>query len=526
MGGEAATAELGTFEQILGPDRGAAYRRFVEWSVGAGFALAVVEIRHPAHREALAAATRAAVPSLCLARLDSLGARPVRTQIEEVCPAPAEASVLMLTHLEESRDAARISAELNVHRDEFARRFALPWVLVVHPAAALALQRDAPDFCDFAGLWLPNEPNEGAEPLLEQALRSPTATSGSTVRLSLGATNTPNDMLSLAHEAAIFGHVDRSADLLAQYDMKHPDARDHDARRVHLDGLLFRIRGRFDEALARFYAALELCKEAEDRYMRGGLLNEIAHIRRVQGDFADAQRLEREAMDLLKEPEDQKNRAASLRQLSFFQERSGNNSEALRLAAESLKLSEDLGDQLGIFSSLYQLSLLEGRMGNHARARDLARESLAISDKLGDRNGRFQSLQQLAIIAYRESNYSVARELLHEALRIADEIGNPIYRLMTLQGLATVALLEGNRKKSQELWSESLELSEALGAKENHATSLVSLGLLEADQGRIERGLALVRQGVEILERLEAAHLPEVKEILRVLESLSAANAR
>ncbi|WP_437840609.1 tetratricopeptide repeat protein [Sorangium sp. So ce1153] len=518
-------AAPGSFERILGPERGAAYRRFLEWSAGGGFVLAVVEIRRPAQREALAAATGAAVPKLCVARLVSVGARSVRTLLEEVCTSSADTSVLMLTHLEEAHDAARICAELNVHRDELARRFALPWVLVVHPAAALALQRDAPDFCDFAGLWLPEEPGEGAEPLLEQTLRSSAATSGSTVRLNPDVTMAPRDLLSLAHEAVVLGHVDQAADLLAEYDMKHPDARTGDARRALIDGLLLRIRGRLAEALARFHAALDLCEASGDLPMIAALLEEIAHVRMIQGDLNAASHLARRALDLFEQLGDQRNRAASTYQLSTIELRLGNHAEALQLAQESLRLSEQLGDQVGRSRTLHHLSVIEKRMGNYAKARELVRESLMISDKLGDWNGRFASLLQLATLSIQQSDYAEARERLRESLKLGEEMGNAVYCSVVLHELGSVAWLEGHHAEARELWRESLKLSEELGAKEVQAGSLVMLGQLAAEQGQFDHGLPLVRAGVEILEELGASNLPEAKEILRRLEALSSADS-
>ncbi|MGK3983109.1 tetratricopeptide repeat protein [Sorangium sp. So ce136] len=523
-GGEAAGAEPGSFEHILGPERGAAYRRFIEWSVGGGFMLAVVEIRRPAQREALAAATGAAVPGFCVARLVSVGARPVHTLLEEACPSSAGTSVLMLTHLEESGDVARICAEFNVHRDELARRFALPWVLVVHPAAALALQRDAPDFCDFAGLWLPEEPEGGRELLREQALRSSAPSVGSTIRLPPEVT-APKDLLSLADEAATLGQVDRAADLLAQYDMKHPDARTHDARRVHMDGVLLRIRSRFAEALARFHAALKLCEETGDRHMKGVLLDAIAQTHILQGDLVAARPLVREALELFEQLGDQKNRAASLHQLSVVEERMGNDANARELGVESLMLSEELGDQAGRAMSLHHLAVIEERMGHYAKASELAHESLMISDRLGDRNGRFASLHQLAVLAIHQRDYAKARELLSESLKLAEEMGNARYRSVVLHELASLALLEGKQAEARQLWLESIKLSEELGAKDGQAVSLVMLGMLEADQGQLEHGLALVREGVGILEELGAAVLVEAKGLLHRLESLSVADA-
>ncbi|WP_433936734.1 tetratricopeptide repeat protein [Sorangium cellulosum] len=520
-GGEAASAAPARFEEILGPERGAAYRRFLEWSVGEGFMLAVVEVRRPAQREALAAATRAAVPRLCIARLASVGARTIRTLLEEVCPSPAEASVLMLTHLEESQDIPRICAELNVHRDELARTLALPWVLVVHPAAALALQRDAPDFCDFAGLWLPEEPGKGAESLLEQAIPSPAVYGTMPLQRGPDATTSPKDLLSLAHDAAALGHVEQAADLLAQYDMKHPAAQAHDVRRVYMDGLMLRMRGRLAEALARFHAALELCENSGDRQAKGVLLDEIAHVRMLRGELTAAWHLEREALELFEETGDQRSRAASLYQLSIIELSFGNYAKARELAHESLELSEKIGDRATRTRSLRHLSVIEERMGNYAKARELAHAWLMISDELGDRNGQLASLRQLGSIAVRQRNYAEARELLYESLRLCDEMDNATYRSGVLHDLAVVACHEGDYEEARRRWGESLKLCEELGIMGGRAVSLVMLGELEADQGQLERGIALVRQGVGILEQLGGNNLVAAKEILRGMERLS-----
>ncbi|WP_159397152.1 tetratricopeptide repeat protein [Sorangium cellulosum] len=512
--------EPGGFERILGSERGVAYGRFLEWSVGEGFVLAVVELRRPAQREALAKATSAAVAKLCTARLDSLGDRSLRALLEEACPSPEETSVLMLTHLEESQDAARICAELNVHRDELARRFALPWVLLVHPAAALALQRDAPDFCDFAGLWLPEEPGDGAEPLLEQAIRV-LATSGvSPHHLSPDATP-PTDLLSLAREAAALGHVDQAADLLAQYDMKHPGERAHDVRRVYMDGLLLRVRGRFAEAIARFDEALELCEMSGDPHMRGVLLDEIAQVYVLQGDLAAARHLERDALELFEQSGDRRRRAASLHQLSVIEGRLGHDVKARELEEKSLQLSEELGDQVGRTISLHHLAVIEG---DHAKARELLHELLVNSDKLGDRNIRLASLRKLAALATNDGNYAEARELLRKSLELSEEMESAVYRSVVLRDLATVACLEGNYAEAMAASRESLKLSEEFGMKDDQAALLLMLGLLEADQGQIERSVALVREGVDILEELDAANLVEAKELLHRLESFSVAD--
>ncbi|MGK4001769.1 hypothetical protein WMF31_04025 [Sorangium sp. So ce1036] len=208
-------------------------------------------------------------------RLDQIGDRPLRAVLDEACPSPEATSMLMLTHLEEARDLARICAQLNVHRNELAQRFALPWVLAAHPAAALRLQQIAPNFCDFAGLWLLDEQAADAElGTLEQAIDAPAVPQPPSSHLGGGPGT--SELLERASVAISLGRLDEAADLLAQYDLDNPGARSNVAPRIRLGGQLHWKRGRPIEVLACFERALERCEALGDLHGKAVLLTDIA----------------------------------------------------------------------------------------------------------------------------------------------------------------------------------------------------------------------------------------------------------
>ena len=89
-------------ERLFGPDGGRAYRHFLEWSMGHGFAMAILKVSAPRDRAALVEWTRGVVPKMCVAALNEQGRRPIGDILDEVCPSPAEVSVLVLTGLEEA----------------------------------------------------------------------------------------------------------------------------------------------------------------------------------------------------------------------------------------------------------------------------------------------------------------------------------------------------------------------------------------------------------------------------------------
>jgi len=63
-------ADLVPPELLLTEDNARAYRRFLDWSVGAGFKLGVVEVTEPWRRDALVAWTAATVAGTRVVRLD------------------------------------------------------------------------------------------------------------------------------------------------------------------------------------------------------------------------------------------------------------------------------------------------------------------------------------------------------------------------------------------------------------------------------------------------------------------------
>ena len=97
-------------ERLLTEDNARAYRRFLDWSVGAGFKLGVVEIADPWRRDALVAWTSAIVPGTRTLRLDEANREPLRDLVERAASPPGEMAALVLQSGGGARPAARVRA--------------------------------------------------------------------------------------------------------------------------------------------------------------------------------------------------------------------------------------------------------------------------------------------------------------------------------------------------------------------------------------------------------------------------------
>lgn len=506
-------------EALLGQEDGGAFRRFVEWSVGSGFDMAVVEIATPWKRDALMAWTQEKIPGAKLIPLHEVGPgkRRLWDLLREACAPGSGTTALILHHLEEAEDKRRIIAQLNVERDELVRAFALPWILLVHPVAGRELQHNAPDFSDFVGLWLWEEAPDGFKEL-RAGMAAPSVVAAPAPVGEMGA---GKELLGRAVRAIDFGYLDEASDLLAQFDLRNPGARDEDPDRMSLEARMLAARGHYAEARAAYEAAQRGYEAHGDRAGLAVLLHQLASVDWSQGQYEEARKLLHEAIAIWEEIGDQAGRARSLHQLAMVEMVQGRYEEARNLLHESIAIKEEIGNRGGKAASLHALSVIEGQQGRHEEARKLLGESIAIFDEIGNRAGRASSLHQLAIIEGEQGRHEEARKLLRQSIAINEEIGDRAGRAASLHQLAIIEEEQGRYEDARALVRESIAVAEEVGDRAGLAISLVVLGRIEVEFGQFTEARRLVQQGVDILAEIGSGELDQARAILRVIDSLT-----
>ncbi len=329
-------------ERILGDDGGRAYRRFLAWTVGDGFAMAVIEVRSAAQRRELLAWTAQEMPGTHVVALDQASGKPLWPLLEQACPSPGGTDILVLTRLEDAVDRIKLCARINIQRDELVRAFPVPWVVLVHPAAALEMQQHAPDFSDFAGLWLNEEREHGLEHL-EAVEQLGLASTFAAPTLQLSAEEGSSGLLERAYNAIVLSKYDEAADLIAQYDMRHPEARTREPLRMQLAALLLWLRGQPAEALSRLEEARRLCDPAANRKEHATILGDIARIRAQKGEVDAALALHNEALLVYEELGDPDGVAITRWSMGRIALRQGDWNAALEHLLASHAISTQLG---------------------------------------------------------------------------------------------------------------------------------------------------------------------------------------
>ena len=457
---QAPAADTAVLESILAPEDARAYRRFLEWSIGGGFKLAIVEVTAPRDRDALVAWTASAAPGARAVTLDEAKQRPVWALLEEACQAPGETDALVLTRLEELHDRSKVCAQLNIQRDELARAFAVPWVVLVHPSAALDLQRHAPDFCDFASLWMRARPGDPATP---PALREMPGVARSSDHLASAPVReaSEDDLLDRANDALLYGLVNEARDLLAEYDLQHPDARARYPWRIWLEAEQLRQRGEPALAMAQLQAALPLCAEPQAPRVHGAVLFTMGRIRESWGELDEAANLYRQALQLYDQRGDQLGRAASLSAIADILHAKGELDEAFRIQQhEVLPAFEKLGDVRSHAVTLNEIAnILEARGELDEALRIRQQEVLPVFEKLGDVRSRALILARIAgILGQRGEANEELRLMQGEVLPVIEKLGD-VRVLVSVRRRLALAYLDRDRPGDREVAAQLLELA-------------------------------------------------------------------
>ncbi len=459
-----------------------ALTRFLEQSLDHGFRLAIVEAATQADRDGILAEVTSTIgPRLFAVAVDDLPGADTNLWAALREPFNTHAPRCLALWGLDSRSDPEWARQLNVQRDLFVSDFAVPWLLFIHPASRVALLQVAPDFCDFAILWLRD--------------KSPPPTSTTSMVMgtqssSLGSDSSidHNPLLQQARVALDESRFDAARDALSRFDLQPS----HD--------ILDRVR----------------------RQLHG------ARLERHLGHLALAEALIRDARNTLElQPPTHETQSLAHRsdtELANTLAQSGRHGEAEMLMRRSLRQVEDAfgRDHRDYNMFLSNLAEVLNGQGKHAEAERMVRDAVAIQAKCSEHGlAHAASLNVLATTLIAQGKYVEAEQILRNALRgevLASE-GNPPFHGISLHNLAIVLFEQGRYLEAERALREALVLKGELLGREHpeYARSVLALALILSRQGRRAEAEPLLRTSIDLLERTLGREHPDYSTSLHNL---------
>jgi tetratricopeptide (TPR) repeat protein len=224
--------------------------------------------------------------------------------------------------------------------------------------------------------------------------------------------------------------------------------------------------GRYDEANVRYKLALVAARDAGDRGLEGGILQNLGSLAYDRDQFDRAEHLCRKSLRVFQVAGDHRAIMRAYELLGRVELKAGRLAEARAWWKKSGELAKQLGDQRGLSSVAQNLGIVCQEEGEAARARGeepAARrhfeealrsvaESLEIEQSLGNKPGEAASLGQLAQIHLHIADLDAAEFHAQEARKICESLGLK-EAWMAYGTLSEIAEARGDTKAAAE-WDQ------------------------------------------------------------------------
>ena len=271
-------------------------------------------------------------------------------------------------------------------------------------------------------------------------------------------------MRALIWDGYLYSQPDSAFELAqVQYDFaQEKENKKWMADAVNTQGVSFKIRGDFDQALEYFTRALEIRQEVGEQKQIASSMNNIGVIFDIQGDFSTAQEWYR----------------------------------------KSLKVSEEIGDKEEIANTLANLGASALDQGEYKTATDYLKRSLNIREEIQDQVGIGQVTLTIGYVYFKQGDYGNATDWLLSAVRIYEELDNKVNVGYCFDLIGQIYQYQDDSEKALEYAEKSLKIAEEVGAKGSIARSLNTLGALKREAGEYEEAHELLSRALAIREEM------------------------
>jgi tetratricopeptide (TPR) repeat protein/transcriptional regulator with XRE-family HTH domain len=324
-----------------------------------------------------------------------------------------------------------------------------------------------------------------------------------------------------------------------------------------LSGLL-QADGPWAGAIGRHLAAIQAAQQVGDQLGQANALNDLGRVQQMAGDYPAALRAQQsalgiyralglqlgeahalsdlgnvvyftndyrasavaqqEALDLYRALGDQRGEADALTFLGVVLRMTGDQLASVRALSESLSICRAVDDQFGQAQALNFLGMTLRMTGDYPAAARALGEALGIYRDFGHRPGQANVLNFLGSALRLMGDYPAAARALDEALSIYSDIGDPRGATLALNERGTLHRVSGELVLARQCHLRSLELSREIDSFWKEAQALAGLGRCALAGGDAVQAEVLLRQALEIFQRIGAG---EVTELLAELDALA-----
>jgi tetratricopeptide (TPR) repeat protein/transcriptional regulator with XRE-family HTH domain len=287
-------------------------------------------------------------------------------------------------------------------------------------------------------------------------------------------------------------------------------------------GIVRCLTGDYPAAAHAQEQALGIYRDLDDRRGQANTLKELGAVRYVMDDYRGAARALEQALGIYRDLGDRRGQADALNYAGAVRSLTGDYPGAAQAQEQALSIYRDLVDRRGQANALHQLGIVRRLTGDYPAAAQILEQALEIYHDLGQRLGQANALHQVGIVRRLTGDYPAAAQALGQALGIFRDLGHRGGEAATLNEQGTLYRVTGELALAERCHQQALEMARAIASSPDEAEALAGLGRYALAVGDTTQSGILLRQALDIFQRIGAA---EALDLLAEQDSLTGPRA-
>jgi tetratricopeptide (TPR) repeat protein len=281
-----------------------------------------------------------------------------------------------------------------------------------------------------------------------------------------------------------------------------------------------RTEGPWQQAADLHSAAAEAAERLGDPLAEANALNELGGTYRLMSRSLDAVAALERAADLYARAGSPVGQASALNELGVARDLRRDRAGSERALADALRLYQEAGEELGQANVIHDRGAGRFYAGRFGQAESDLTEARDRYRSIPNRLGEAHASMTLAKTLRELDRLPRATEAASAAMTLYEELGNEVGRANTMTDRGDLRLALGDHAGAAADYAEALSLHRRLGNRRGEALSLAGQGRLRIAQGARDEGIALIREGLAILD--DVGHDRDAATLRNLLADLTA----
>ncbi|HSH02026.1 MAG TPA: tetratricopeptide repeat protein [Anaerolineae bacterium] len=253
------------------------------------------------------------------------------------------------------------------------------------------------------------------------------------------------------------------------------------------------------------YIALLALTEAnkEDEAVREARLNGLAELGRLVRILGAIDEAKGYYEQYYLEAGNSQHAVRALNLLGAYHSFVGDNQKGLGLHQEALYLAEGLNYTRGRAEALRGIGKIRHHLGQSEEALSALKKALAVFEQLDDAQGRINTYFSIGHTLFSAGRLDQSIETMQAILELAHETNSQNSIVIALNNLGECHQLLFNMEQALICHEEGLAAAELMGIEQIQADLRRNIGVDKLFLGEIDEGMALLREALQVAERLQ-----------------------